>query len=443
MKKNMATACCHYLKTSAATASRRKSLANLKFLSTSCRHAADDDVYKDVTKQNTLFTNMQDLRAQMQHHVGGKKDWLKEAKTGNVRVIQCQEELESRCLQDSIQEVVLAFKSEGGALEDYRNFYGGIRVGKLLQDLDTLSGWVGFKYYKDAEQRPPFSLVTACVDSIDFSASLDPHQDLKMKGFVSWVGKTSLETTISIEQQVESGEWIKKAESIFIMAARSLSDGRSAVLNKMVPQTEEEKWYYERGEQNKLLRRTEISESLFSTAPAAEEWQIIHDKFLQTVNLERATFQSRTKPSNSVWMEDTRLKNLVVCQPDKRNIYNKIFGGYLMREAMELAWANACIYMKCNPHIRSVEDIAFRKPVEIGSLLYMSSIVVYTSERHAQIRVVAEVYNVKTETFEATNTFYFLFSANKIIPQIVPKSYGEYILYLDGRRQCRENLRID
>ena len=69
--------------------------------------------------------------------------------------------------------------------------------------------------------------------------------------------------------------------------------------------------------------------------------------------------------------------------------------------------------------------------------------VVYTSERHAQIRVVAEVYNVKRESFEATNTFYFLFSANQSIPQILPKSYGEYILYLDGRRHYEENLRVD
>ena len=382
----------------------------------------------------------------MLQHVGGKKHWLAEAnkKGKNVKVVQSQDELEPRCSADSIQEVILPFQSDSEFLEDYMNFYGGIRVGKLLQDLDYLSVWCGFKYYKDSEETtPPFSLVTACVDKITFAASLNPQQDLKMKGFVSWVGRTSLETTISIEQQEESGEWTKKAESIFIMAARSLSTGRSAVLNKMVPQGDDEVRYYKRGEDNKLARRNNISESLFSHAPTAQEREIIHSKFLLTVNKERATFQSRTKPSNTVWMKDTRLKNLVICQPDKRNIYNKIFGGYLMREAFELAWACACIFMQCNPHTHSISDIVFHRPVEIGSLLYLSSIVVYTSERHAQVRVVAEVYNVKKETFEATNTFYFLFSASKSIRQIIPESYGEYILYLDGRRHYAETLRID
>ena len=36
--------------------------------------------------------------------------------------------------------------------------------------------------------------------------------------------------------------------------------------------------------------------------------------------------QARVKPDNSAWFEDANLKNLIVCQPDNRNIYNKIYG---------------------------------------------------------------------------------------------------------------------
>ena len=49
-------------------------------------------------------------------------------------------------------------------------------------------------------------------------------------------------------------------------------------------------------------------------------------------NLARAlSFKSRIKPEKSVWMEDAKLKNLVVCQPENRNRFNKIFGGFIMR----------------------------------------------------------------------------------------------------------------
>lgn len=42
-------------------------------------------------------------------------------------------------------------------------------------------------------------------------------------------------------------------------------------------------------------------------------------------------------------MRDAKLENLVICYPVKRNLYGKIFGGYLMRTAFETALANAAI----------------------------------------------------------------------------------------------------
>ena len=50
------------------------------------------------------------------------------------------------------------------------------------------------------------------------------------------------------------------------------------------------------------------------------------------------------KPPNSVWMEDAKLKNVMLCQPEYRNVFNKLFGGFIMRQAFELAWACAHVY---------------------------------------------------------------------------------------------------
>ena len=35
---------------------------------------------------------------------------------------------------------------------------------------------------------------------------------------------------------------------------------------------------------------------------------------------------------------------LLLCVAQERNIFNRIFGGFLMRKAYELGWANACSY---------------------------------------------------------------------------------------------------
>ena len=103
------------------------------------------------------------------------------------------------------------------------------------------------------------------------------------------------------------------------------------------------------------------------------------------------SFKARIKPENSVWFEDAKLKNLIICQPEHRNRTNKIFGGFIMRQAFELAWANACVFGKSRPFCMHMDDIWFRAPVEIGALLYFNSQICYTEDNFIQTRVSAEV----------------------------------------------------
>ena len=62
-------------------------------------------------------------------------------------------------------------------------------------------------------------------------------------------------------------------------------------------------------------------------------------------------------------MEDAKLKNVMLCQPESRNVFNKLFGGFIMRQAFELAWANAYVYAgKRRPYILHMDDILFERP---------------------------------------------------------------------------------
>lgn len=44
-----------------------------------------------------------------------------------------------------------------------------------------------------------------------------------------------------------------------------------------------------------------------------------------------------------------------------------------MRKAFELGWANACLFSNSKPARIAVDDIVFRRSVDIGSLLFLSS----------------------------------------------------------------------
>ena len=89
-----------------------------------------------------------------------------------------------------------------------------------------------------------------------------------------------------------------------------------------------------------------------------------------------------------------------------------------------------------------MDDIWFRAPVEIGSLLYFNSQIAYTQDNFIQTRVSAEVgegrggrrnnyfvmqvVNPKTGELSVTNVFHYTFMIkDKIPPTIIPKTYHE------------------
>nr|KAF6359392.1 acyl-CoA thioesterase 9 [Myotis myotis] len=174
--------------------------------------------------------------------------------------------------------------------------------------------------------------------------------------------------------------------------------------------------------------------SLLKMAPSAEERTTIHEMFLNTLDQKTISFQSRVLPPNAVWMEKSKLKSLEICHPQERNIFNRIFGGFLMRKAYELGWATACNFGGSRPFVVAVDDIMFQKPVEVGSLLFLSSQVCFTQGNYIQVRVHSEVASLHNKEHTTTNVFHFTFMSENEVPLVFPRTYGESMLYLDGQR---------
>jgi acyl-coenzyme A thioesterase 9 len=114
-----------------------------------------------------------------------------------------------------------------------------------------------------------------------------------------------------------------------------------------------------------------------------------------------------------------------------------------MRQAYELAWVNACLYCKTTPKISVVDNISFKRPVLIGSLLFLTSQIVYTESNQMQVRVHAETVDpLNPNNREISNDFYFVFTSpisggsnnSESLPRVVPKTYAESMMYIDGMR---------
>jgi acyl-coenzyme A thioesterase 9 len=293
---------------------------------------------------------------------------------------------------DSYDSAVIPLGSDVQLRDRYMTHLGGVRIGRLLEDMDIFAVHLVFKHTLLPSvpddvivntgavivKQSPFSIVTALVDRIFVNGEIRPDEDIKVSGHVTWVGRSSAESTLVLEQKRDDGHWQQVTEASFVLVARDPLNTKGAVLNPLIAETDEEKELLAKGEKNKMARKDTAKDSLFKNPPTEHEKILIHDFFMKTVDHTALSFKARIKPANSIWMEDGKLKNLVICQPENRNRFNKIFGGFIMRQAFELAWASAYVFSKERPYIKYMDDISFEAPVEVGSLLYFNSQVIFT-----------------------------------------------------------------
>ena len=136
-------------------------------------------------------------------------------------------------------------------------------------------------------------------------------------------------------------------------------------------------------------------------------------------------------------MEGCKLKSALTAMPEHRNIHGKLFGGHIMRKGFELAMANVQLVTKVPLQPIAMDDIEFKNPVEIGSIFLMNSQVAYTEDDTAVVRVYAQVARSKTFELVTTNTFYFMFKSlnGEKMPVVMPRTYGESLLYTDCKRR--------
>lgn len=149
-----------------------------------------------------------------------------------------------------------------------------------------------------------------------------------------------------------------------------------------------------------------------------------------------------------VWMADTVLSSCTIMQPQYRNIHNKIFGGYLLRMSYELAFANASSFIHGKPLFIALDQVQFKRPVPIGSILLLTSKILYSygpPSSTFQVGVEAELFDVREgKRGETTNVFYFTFASktrqdpsSAVIPlrRVLPQTYDETLDWVEAYRR--------
>ncbi|TKR73371.1 hypothetical protein L596_020687 [Steinernema carpocapsae] len=275
--------------------------------------------------------------------------------------------LEGHSVDHGRYKTVIPLKTQPEIRLHYTNDAQLVRLGVILEDLDLFAGWIAYKHNQaasismDALAHEPMCIVTACVDKIDFhSKTITLDQDIEMHGHVSWVGRSSMEITMKLQQMPNDC-----SDPLHVLTAKFVMVSRDPMMNKAVAcvplkvESQEEEKMFQIGADSAKRRKHLVTNSLLSKPPTEAERSMLHDIFLKT--LDQKNLSARFLPENHAWLEDSTLKNSIFCFPISRNIHGKIFGGYVMRKALETAFANAAIFCKQRPHLRAMDDVIFKK----------------------------------------------------------------------------------
>ncbi|GMH95572.1 hypothetical protein TrVE_jg3665 [Triparma verrucosa] len=318
----------------------------------------------------------------------------------------------------SKQEIVYPFSTNPVLMETYKSPWNEVRFGKILEDLDATAGNIAYSHCVKGGSWPAPLIVTAGVDSIQLSPTLRPPvtSDHVLTGQISWVGSSSMEITMTVKEEGKNdGPWLTAK---FTFVARSPSSGSATKIVPLSPSTSSEKILFKNGSDS-ALRKKELRTNLSPTSSYTSQIDSL-STYLFSKSGPHLKMPSLSSPSQ-ILMSRTSLHNSFIAQPQNRNMSSRIFGGFLMRRAFELAFATSYNFGGSRPKFIEVDDVSFLSPVDVGDLMVFHSRVVYTLKDGGTIKldgdcplVMVEVEAwvqdpVKVES-EISNRFYFTFS---------------------------------
>lgn len=143
-----------------------------------------------------------------------------------------------------------------------------------------------------------------------------------MSGHASWVGRSSIETVVWLEQK-SNGVWEKLTRALFLMAARDPTNRGAAIINALETTTPEEEEIFLGGLARQKQRRQVTNDHPSSLIPTAEEQQAIHNLYLRT-KMDDFSPTKRALPPGCVWMEDCIISNNIFSHPENRNLHNAV-----------------------------------------------------------------------------------------------------------------------
>jgi acyl-coenzyme A thioesterase 9 len=306
---------------------------------------------------------------------------------------------------------------------------GNLRFGLLLEILDKVAEETALRYVN--RFFPQARVVTAAIDNILVRHAADVTKDLRFDARINHVGRSSLEIGIRVSQPGEPENHV--ASCYFTMVARTTAGVGAQSIE--LPGLE----YLDAVEQSRarkaLARREEYKQqkAALLEPPSRQEYQMFTELHKAQ---EEPGFQGLLvgRLSTDSWER---------MFPEFENVPQKIFGGYLIRRAYELAAICSDLVAPDRSIIAAVNRINFYEPVRMGDKLHYTAQVVYTGDSFICVEANIERISADRTSRALSNSCLFTFTnvdrelAHRNVAQVYPTTYAEEARFLAACRSYK------
>ena len=299
-----------------------------------------------------------------------------------------------------------------------------VRVGMVLEVLDKLAEETALRYVRLFE--PHARVVTAAMDDLDVRNAPDIEQDMLLHARINFVGRTSLEVGVRIEQG--GAEKVHIASCYFTMVARKA--GQSLLVHPLEYKTDDE----QRRSRRAADRRSERLRNSSILSPALEEYALLHELHRQL----DAPSEARLLARNLITSGWERT------YPEHENVPQTIFGGHVIHHAY--MYAHICAEMIADHRALLVSSnrIDFYQPVRMGDKLHFVSQITYTGRTSITVETsITRISRDRLMTALSNNCVFTFVNVDadlklRPVPKVFPGSYAEDERYLTAHRRHQD-----
>ena len=303
-----------------------------------------------------------------------------------------------------------------------------IRVGLLLEILDKLAEQTALRYVRRA--YPAAHVVTAALDDLKVHSAPDLGQDIVLRSRVNFVGKTSLEVGIRLEQPGDKS--VHFASCYFTMVARAPDNSDGFTLPALRLESAVDRKRFAQAE----LRRRERRFIAENVAPTAEEWallRMLHD-------------QQQLAPSQRIPLSELQVSCWERTYPENENVPLTVFGGYILHRAYVCAHLCAEMVADRRALLVAATRLNFHHPVRMGDKLHFESRVSYTGSTSVSVETMITCVSRDRNRTQLSNTCIFTFVNvdEHLQPCRVlaagPGNFGEDARWLEGAKRRQAHI---